>query len=1054
MSADYSRWPMRRRDYTAVRLQQGRVLTDADWNEQALVGERRERLETMDALGRAVVPTATQDAFAIAPVAGPDLEIGVGRAYLDGLLVENFGTRGAFDPVLAELGGIGPVKYLSQPWLPTPAALPVAPYAAYLKAWQRERTAVEEPGLVEQALGVDTAARTQTIWQVKVLAVPANTVCTDLDGLIGAAEPAAGGRLSTSTAVVPGQPDPCRVVPGGGYTGLENQLYRLEIHRGGVVGGAGGATFKWSRDAGSVAARVMSINNARDRIVVDTLGRDDVLGFHDGDWIEITDDDHELLGQPGELRRVTIGGGVDEASNTILLASALPPAGTAFPVDGQGKTIPVRNTRVRRWDQAGKVLSAAGAVLTDLDGIASSGAISVPGAGVSVLLEHGIVARFALEAGGRFRTGDFWLFAARIADATVEPLDQAPPLGIHYHVASLAIVDGQVSDCRTLVPPLGDMESLRYIAGDGQEATPSYINPQNVPLPVPATVGVERGSLPVAGRIVRFSLLDGPDAGTVAGGAPSADVTTGLDGQAAVSWALGWAGKASQKKQELRADLLDDAGQPVGLPVIFSARLRTADEVAYDPTNCGGLGGPATVQAALDDLCNRSTGDGCCRSVRAGDKLAEAIRASAEARKGHVCLCLDPGVYSLEREDVAEVIGALEGVLSLTIGGRGAQLVLGAPLAITRLASLSMSEIELVNADDSLDVLLDISACQSVTIDGISASLSAGSDDRTVVRLASGERGEAPPVVRIRNCDLLNGKRSREPQRVFAVEALPALTGRIVEMASREVTAEDAMIAFREVIDQPEAMRMADASTTEALAVAHEESLDAATTRSLKRLSTVIRSGKILAPDQLRTLLERARTVSDFAAQIGDAPSAIEILDGLSDIWIEDNQIVGKIVLYGSGARPEAEAKLRKQLGAFDAPEIEPNKLPTLPAGVGHLRLGRNHLERIALAIRPAEAMARFFEDQKPPHITLFDSIIAEGNTFNAPYQAIVAESVSLTSNTFDGRFEPDLGFVFAAAGTVIGNIGRDFGQMLLAAPNRAEMGNRRMFVNPSGTHP
>src|SRR6185369_11262238 len=115
--------------------------------------------------------------------------------------------------------------------------------------------------------GVDTAARAQTVWQVRTIPVPAGTTCATVDALIAAAEPAAGGRLTTTTAVVPGQPDPCRVVPGGGYTGLENQLYRVEVHRAGVVGGAGGATFKWSRDGGAVAARVLSINTARDRVV-------------------------------------------------------------------------------------------------------------------------------------------------------------------------------------------------------------------------------------------------------------------------------------------------------------------------------------------------------------------------------------------------------------------------------------------------------------------------------------------------------------------------------------------------------------------------------------------------------------------------------------------------------------------------------------------------------------------------------------------------------------------------------------------------------------------
>ena len=63
---------------------------------------------------------------------------------------------------------------------------------------------------------------------------------------------------------------------------------------------------------------------ALDRIVVESVGRDDVLGFSDGDWIEITDDVRELAGLPGEMRRIQTGGGVDDATRTIRLDAPLP----------------------------------------------------------------------------------------------------------------------------------------------------------------------------------------------------------------------------------------------------------------------------------------------------------------------------------------------------------------------------------------------------------------------------------------------------------------------------------------------------------------------------------------------------------------------------------------------------------------------------------------------------------------------------------------------------------------------------------------------------------
>jgi hypothetical protein len=363
-----------------------------------------------------------------------------------------------WDPKLAELRGTAPTPYDAQPYFPGAPALPAGagPHLVYLKAWQRERSAIEEPSLIEPALGVDTTTRLQSAWQVKVLANVGDSVtcATALDEIpgFGEAEPPAAARLTTGVADVAVEPDPCRVPPSGGYKGLENQLYRVEIHDPGGLSGAGRATFKWSRDNGTVATRVTEIP-ALDRIVVESVGRDAVLGFSDGDWVEITDDVRELAGLPGEMRRIQAGGGVEETTLTIRLTDPLP-AG-AFPTDAQGRTTPSRNTRLRRWDQHGRVLNAGGDELADLDAANSKGTIPVSGGPTKIQLEHGVVATFGLATGGRFRTGDHWVFAARTADASVEQLDDAPPRGIHAHYAKLALVTfpDAYTDCRTTWPP-------------------------------------------------------------------------------------------------------------------------------------------------------------------------------------------------------------------------------------------------------------------------------------------------------------------------------------------------------------------------------------------------------------------------------------------------------------------------------------------------------------------------------------------------------------------------------------------------------------------------
>lgn len=455
MSFDCSRFTFNVwHDFLGVVMQQGRVQLDADWNEFSSQLLRRIQAGTLDTFGEPVVPRVTPNGFHI-EAAGGAITIGVGRIYVDGLLAENHGAAPLqWDPLLAEQSGSVALNYTAQPYYPQPPALPDGgPHLVYLDVWQREVTYLQYPDLVEKAVGVDTTARLQTVWQVKLLEEVGTEDCTtpeeDIPGWATATAPS-GARLTTSTGAVDETPNPCLVPPSGGYRGLENQLYRVEIHDG---GNTAAATFKWSRDNATVASRVSHINAARDRIAVDSLGRDSVLGFADGDWVEVTDDHRELHGLPGAMARIALGGGVDDATRTLTLVDPLP-AGL-FPTDAQEQTDPLRNTRVRRWDQSGRVLRADGTLYLDLDAAGSDGLIPVPPAGTALFLEDGILVNFDLDGGGNFHVGDYWSFAARAADASIELLDRAPPRGIHHHYARLAIVNFPdiEFDCRTLWPP-------------------------------------------------------------------------------------------------------------------------------------------------------------------------------------------------------------------------------------------------------------------------------------------------------------------------------------------------------------------------------------------------------------------------------------------------------------------------------------------------------------------------------------------------------------------------------------------------------------------------
>src|ERR1019366_9559358 len=104
MAGDYTRFrynPLK--NTTGVQMQQGRVLLDQDWNEFVQLQDRRWRSETMDIMGRAVVPIDTKTAFEL-DIAGTSFTIGIGRMYVDGLQAENHGidpadpARRVYDP--------------------------------------------------------------------------------------------------------------------------------------------------------------------------------------------------------------------------------------------------------------------------------------------------------------------------------------------------------------------------------------------------------------------------------------------------------------------------------------------------------------------------------------------------------------------------------------------------------------------------------------------------------------------------------------------------------------------------------------------------------------------------------------------------------------------------------------------------------------------------------------------------------------------------------------------------------------------------------------------
>jgi hypothetical protein len=285
------------------------------------------------------------------------------------------------------------------------------------------------------------ASRNNRLWWRDAVDIEVN--CED--EITGWPPSTSGGRLSTEVVPTPAAEDPCLLAPGGGYRGLENRLYRVEIHRGGELGEA---TFKWSRDNGSVVFPIEEFVSDR-KVKVRRVGQDQVLRLRTDDWVEILDDDIEYRQdhtQEGEIAgtMAQIVSPIDEENRLLTLDRDIP--ASIYSV--------ARHARIRRWDQTQNV-DDEGLITT------ATGPIS---------LEDGIQARFS---GDNFKVGDCWDFAARTATGDVERLTDAPPRGIKHHYCRLALVRWTVfeddvfdsglglrmtvDDCRRIFPPLTEI---------------------------------------------------------------------------------------------------------------------------------------------------------------------------------------------------------------------------------------------------------------------------------------------------------------------------------------------------------------------------------------------------------------------------------------------------------------------------------------------------------------------------------------------------------------------------------------------------------------------
>jgi len=392
MKGDFTRSTFRRnKHYSRVNLQQGRVQLDADWNEQVDIDQYHEITSILDIIGESGVPSNEKDGFSIKP-ADNSYIICKGRYYIEGILCENEKDYDASEqPDLPHFGEHHPC--------------PVKPgtYLAYLDVWERHLTYLDDPYIRETALGgTDTSTRSKIVWQVKTLRI-GDIGYSGFDISSSASWLHLKERSSGSLQAA---------VEKAGYRGLDNQLYRVEIHDAGDLGQA---TFKWSRDNGSIVSKVKSFNPIETKISVYVDGKDNLPKFAPGQWIEVLDDRHELWGIPGTMIQIQkIENNVITFDKDTFRGAAV--ANITYPQEF--------NPKIRRWD------STAGPIPITVDNY--------------IDLEDGLQVKFGQ---GEYKSGDYWTIPARTTSRDIEwPRNgrnsiAMSPAGIKHRYSPLGLLE-------------------------------------------------------------------------------------------------------------------------------------------------------------------------------------------------------------------------------------------------------------------------------------------------------------------------------------------------------------------------------------------------------------------------------------------------------------------------------------------------------------------------------------------------------------------------------------------------------------------------------------
>ena len=453
MKGDFSRLDaINEPNLNGVLHQQGRVFLDRDWNDQTQIALDWQDGAAKQIIGSNVAAISTQEpnAFKVIHAIVDEtqqvkLDIHPGQGWADGLAVTLPGksnvthTATYLEPPIQDPSGkVSDIKNGIRD-------------AVILEVWREALNGFQMPEiLIEPALGgPDTTERVLTSMRFRLFRLAADQDCHNIiDKLQDDVNKK--GKLTVSLQETTETGGDCPVVEGGGYTGFEHQLYRIEIAQ--VTDGS--PSFKWSQFNGGLVGRgKYEVNGDKKRITLTANDQAIKMSGLTDFYLEVINLDEEQ-----GFWRVTYGAEVTLNGDDLVVANER----YAEPILPSGKVF------FRLWN--------------GISAIASFPKATEPAEPQE--LRDGIRIEFDNPDATYYRPGDYWTFKVRAGEISNPPilLDDQHPEGINYHRVPLAELnwnagldisfdDEQIEDCRDIFRPLTQQQGCcTFSVGDGKRS--------------------------------------------------------------------------------------------------------------------------------------------------------------------------------------------------------------------------------------------------------------------------------------------------------------------------------------------------------------------------------------------------------------------------------------------------------------------------------------------------------------------------------------------------------------------------------------------------------